>query len=262
MEFRENGYSLCTVVYYKKLEKFQKCVMSWINSKPHENFEINIACNGLEKNLLEFLNSLELKYNFVNVFYFSENVGAAKGLNTAFLASKYKYIIKLDDDVLIPKVNQDWLFKLEKCFCSNENVDIVTGVALAAVPTLPYVFRKLNLNERFRETQKVSIEEIGFHYRNPNIINFNEIILKDIEEHAVLLRNNNDGYLEFKVSEEFPFRVMGCLVFTSYEVLKNFGILKENFGLHGQDDIEFDRRLLSMGRGSLTDTSLYYFHWV
>lgn len=256
---RKHGYSLCTVVYGPKLFKFSKCVQSWIDNKNTDDFEINIACNGLDSNLTDFLHNLELKYDFIHVFYFSQNIGASKGLNTCFLASKYRYVVKLDDDILIPKENSDWLQRLEKCLNSDPNVAIVTGVAIAASPTMQYAFDNLNLHELFYANYKKRIHEIDYQYRHKDLISFNESLLNHIEEFAKTLKNSNDGYQELRLGH---FRVMGCLVFMNHATLVKYGVLKENFGLHGQDDIEFDRRLLSHGMETLTDTGLYYHHWI
>jgi len=257
---KEDGYSLCTVVYGKKLLKFKESIDSWIQSDRDENFEINIACNGLDKELVSFLEGLENKHNFINVFYFSENIGAAKGLNTCFLSSKYKYIIKLDDDVIIPKSNKDWLERLKKCFNSDPNMGAVTGMAFATHPTMGYIFNKFKLIRIFEDSQKILFGRAVGDYRNEKVINFNSTYIKDrMEEYALELRKNNDGFLTIQVG---LFRIMGCLVFTTYDILLNYGLLKENFGLHGQDDIDFDRRLLYAGKKALTDTGMYYFHWV
>lgn len=255
----EEGYSLCTVVYGKKLFKFKESVESWISHKNTDSFEINIACNGLDEDLVEYLSNLEKEYSFVNVFYFSNNIGAAKGLNTTFLASKYKYIVKLDDDVIIPKVNADWLQRLSVCLDSDPKVDIVTGVCLAATPTMLYTINKLNLKNKLEEFIRIPFEDFDIQYRNKDFLKFNELMKEKIEEHAEYIKNNNEGY---KKLHHGLFRVMGCLMMTHQEVLRIHGVLRENFGLHGQDDIEFDRRLMSRGREDLTDTGLYYYHWV
>jgi len=256
---KKNGYSLCTVVYGRKLSKFRECVGSWIDNKNTDDFEINISCNGLDEDLVKYFSDLEKKYDFINVFYFSKNLGAAKGLNTSFLASKYRYIVKLDDDIIIPNANKDWLQKLSTCLDSDHRVDIVTGVCFAAGPVMPYTVKKLGLEMEIEKYIGVPFEKFDMGYRNGNFLKFNEEMKIRIEEHAQYLRENNDGYQHL---HQGLLRMMGCLMMTYHETFRVHGVLKENFGLHGQDDIEFDRRLRSHGREDLTDTSLYYYHWV
>jgi GT2 family glycosyltransferase len=254
----EDGYSLCAVCY-KNYNKFKMAIESWIETTKNYKKEINIATNGLQPDIIDMLDILKEKYSFINVLYFSENIGVAKALNSTFLSAKYKYIIKLDDDTIIPKINNDWLLKLRDILDSDNKIGMATGVAIAAAPTKEYVIKKLS-NIYFN----IDIEDLkdlkNTHYRDVKIKKLNNEKLSDIEVIATYFRENNNGIQEFYCKDGFS--VQGCLAMFKRELLEKYGLLVEFFGLHGGDDIEFDFRLKSQGFKNITDTSLYYVHWV
>lgn len=257
-----DGYSLCTVFFSEdKIENFYKCFKSWIRNvdKP---FEVNITINNGElKEIKDFFDYLQVEYNCVRLFFNNDNFGAAQGLNTSFVSSKYRYLIKLDDDAYIPDLNSDFLKRLKNLYESRPDTGVVGGIS---IDHSSFIFVRKIISEHYRNIGEIDKCNLIENFKEElHVSGFKRLARRDEIRHdcdilAKILKVKNIGTF---INPNFRLQVHGCLWMFSQFTLHNYGILIEPEGrLHGTDDIEYNCRLTKSGLANITDSSLFFYH--
>lgn len=246
------GYSLCCVVY-KKWYRFKVCLQSWLCVNYDLPFEINIVVNGPNEDIYNFLENLSNERNNIKVFYFDHNLGAAQGLNVAFSSSKYRYIIKIDDDILFP-YRSEWPSRFRRFSVENLDVGVISGVALSSFPSKEYVVDNHPVLKEESYMNKIFLK--WRMYNCMFVQEYNNLLSKTIDEDGRYFFKNNNDFIKFDCF------LQGCFIFFNRSIFEKIGFLSENFGKHGHDDIDFDNRIRGVGFRNAYDTASYYLHWV
>lgn len=120
-----------------------KCVESIYKYTDLNDIEIIIVANGADKELKEYILSLNQKIN-IKVIWFDEPIGAVSAYNEGIKNSKGEYIILLNDDVeILPSDKNNWIDRLMSPFLKNPKMGC-TGTS----KSFPIIgSRKLKLKE-------------------------------------------------------------------------------------------------------------------
>lgn len=122
--FVQNMKASLIILTYNELEEGTKpCIESIYKYTDKEDFELIIVDNNSTDGTQEYLRELEAKYNNVKLKLNTKNKGFAAGMNDGIRISNGKYVVLMNNDVL---VSPNWLLNLLK------PLDLYDNVALAS----------------------------------------------------------------------------------------------------------------------------------
>jgi len=94
------------IVTYNKRDILRLCLESLLNTK-YDNFDVVVIDNGSSDKTSDYI---KMMFPSIKLVRLDRNIGHAAGCNVGIhISKKAKYIVKLDDDVII--LDKDWLKK-------------------------------------------------------------------------------------------------------------------------------------------------------
>jgi len=135
------------IVSYNRTELLKQCIDSVL--KYTENFELLIWDNASnEKGREQYLKSLESGNNGIRIFYSKKNIGAGSGRREVSKFAEGKYIIFLDDDMV---VTDNWAIDLVELIESEDKIAGVSAI-IVNMPENKIMMRGC----KFREYEKMA----------------------------------------------------------------------------------------------------------
>jgi GT2 family glycosyltransferase len=97
----DNPFISVIIVTLNKRDLLQLTLNSLFNST-YDKWELIIVDNGSTDGTIDYIRKLMVQYpDKIHLIPLKHNVGHAMGVNIGIIRSKYEYILKLDDDVII-----------------------------------------------------------------------------------------------------------------------------------------------------------------
>ncbi len=208
------------ILTHDQLEYTMLCIES-IQKHTHVPYELIIVDNGSTDGTVEYLKDLRSRYINIKTIFNKENLGYAMGNNMGFSASEGRYLIIMNNDVI---VTENWLSGL---------LHVAEDVPDAGIvgPMTNYTAGE----------QKVS----DVHCKS----------ISEIEEFANSFKDENG------ISATNTGRVIGFCMLIKREVIQKIGGFDPRFGLGNFEDDDFCLRVAIAGFKIVIANFVFVYHY-
>jgi len=242
---------------WNALEYTQKCIRS-IQDYTHYPYEVVFVDNGSSDGTVEYLRKIVKEHPNYKLIDNQENKGFAAGNNQGVKLASGKYIMLLNNDVL---VSEGWLENLVESLERDEKIGMVGPITNSIsgrqqVKDVPYADEMLKLQKGTKYKGDIHRNENNSSFFSASYVVedgfFDE---KGFHRFAQSIRRNFKGRLTPR------YRIAGFAIFMKKSLYEEVGGLDESFGTGNYEDDDLCLKVRDKGYAVMVDESVFIHHY-